>query len=143
MATDSCEAITPFRLETIYRTNQHSAYNSGRITQQKSVANNRPYWRYNSVIDRQTTSGCISLNGRVARADDPFCGDNYPPRHYRCRGSVTSLSEREFKRDGYTLGMPEGIEPAKGFGGQPDAGFSPDLSQYDKKLAKQYEKAVK
>ncbi len=138
--------FTPFRLETIYRANTQSAYNAGRIIEQKRVVALRPWWQYNSVIDKQTTSGCQQLNGKVFRHDDPIWANNYPPRHFRCRGSVSSLSEREMKRDGLEPSSGadfQGIEPVQGFGGQPDAGYKPDLSKFDASLVKEYKKGMK
>lgn len=138
--------FTPFRMETIYRTNTHSAYNAGRIIKQKQVVSTRPWWRYNAVVDKQTSSGCNGLDGKVARYDDPFWSSNYPPRHYRCRGSVSTLSDRELKRDGYEVASSEelaNIQPAHGFGGQPDAGYKPDLSKFNSGLVKEYKKGLK
>lgn len=138
--------FTPFRMETIYRTNTQSAYNAGRIIKQKEVVSTRPWWRYNAVIDEKTTSGCNGLDGKVARYDDPFWSSNYPLRHHGCRGSVTTLSDRELKRDGYEVASSEELakfQPADGFGGQPDAGYKPDLSKFDKGLVKEYKKGLK
>lgn len=139
------QILTPSRLSLIYQTNLQTAYNAGRIAQQKDVAKLRPYWQYNSVVDSSTTDGCKQINGVTLRYDDGFWANNYPPRHFRCRASVTTLSERELKRDGIELSNSKEynkVEPVDGFGGQPDAGYYPDKTKYDKKLFNQFEKLL-
>jgi len=136
--------LAPYRLENIYRINTQSAYNAGRITQQKRVAKKRPYWQFNAVVDGSTTQGCRGLSGKVARYDDPFWANNYAPRHFACRSTVSTLSEAEIERDGIEITSSEYLskfEPAKGFDGQPDAVYKPDLSRFDKSLVKAYKKS--
>ena len=144
-SAEDSKKLTPSRLYLIYQTNLQTAYNAGRVAQQKEVAKARPYWQYNSVVDGSTTDGCKGLNGVTLRYDDPFWNNNYPPRHFHCRASVTTLSERELKRDGIELTNPKDVakvEPLDGFGGQPDAGYVPDKTKYDAKLFKTFEKLL-
>ena len=135
----------PWRVQTIYRTNMQSAFQAGRISNQKAVASSRPFWRYVSVVDRNTTSGCNELQGTVLRYDDPFWKNNYPPRHYNCRALVQTLSESQMERYGYSLADSEAMKdvaPAKGFGGQPDGGYMPDKKDFDKKLFNEFNKLM-
>ena len=80
--------FTPFRMETIYRTNTQSAYNAGRIIKQKEVTSTRPWWRYNAVIDKQTTSGCNGLDGLDRRV-----APNEVLRHEVPWSAVTSATQ--------------------------------------------------
>jgi len=138
--------ITSARLKLIYRQNAQNAFQAGRITAQKKTIALRPWWQYNAVIDGNTTQECSQLDGKVFRADDTFWLNNYPPRHMGCRGGVTTLSDRDMQREGIVASEGKDfadVQPAPGFDSQPDAGFMPDLSKYDKQLAKSYTKAKK
>lgn len=94
---------SPHRLATIYRQNLQTALNVGRYEGMMDVAEKRPYWQYSSVVDNRTTGLCRSLDGKVYRHDDAFWTVFYPPNHWRCRARVSSLSERELKRDGLSV----------------------------------------
>lgn len=143
--TTDTTPLTPWRLNTIYRTNMQSAYSSGRFNRQMEVVDKRPFMEFDAVVDLNTTQGCLELNGIVLRYDDPFWINNYPPRHYRCRSSVSTLSKREIERDGIVITDPtevDGVMPQKGFEGTPDNSFIPDKKNYDKKLWNEFESSL-
>lgn len=85
-----------YYLQNIYRTNLMSAYNTGRKEQQISNVESAPYWLFDAVGDERTSDICLSLNGKIYRADNPVWDDIYPPLHYGCRSGVISLDEGEF-----------------------------------------------
>lgn len=76
------QRIAPWRLDTIYDTNLQTAYSVGRYEQQMEVAEQRPLWQYNAVIDEVTTPECEELNGVVYHYDHPFWDEWYPPNHF-------------------------------------------------------------
>lgn len=47
-----------------------------------------PYLEYDAIIDGRTSKICISLNGVLLPADDPFWNQYYPPNHFNCRSTV-------------------------------------------------------
>ncbi len=89
-----------WRIDNIFRTNIQTAYNVGRYKQMMAVVDSRPYWRYSAINDSRTRPTHAALNGKVFRADDPFWDTWYPPNGFRCRCGVTTLSDREMRRDG-------------------------------------------
>ena len=95
------KTLRPWRLDNIFRTNIQTAYNVGRYKQMMDVAEDRPYWRYSAVNDRKTRLAHAALHGKVIRSDDPFWDKFYPPNGFRCRCSVSCLSDREMQRKGY------------------------------------------
>lgn len=91
---------TPWRLETIYRTNLQSSFNAGRMERQQKTERFRPLLEYIAVLDKRTRPSHSALDGKVVPASDPFWGDFYPPNGFNCRCRVQSLSEAEARRDG-------------------------------------------
>ncbi len=77
--------LTPWRLETIFRTNIQSAYSAGRYKQMLEVAPDRPYWRYVAVMDNRTRPAHAAMHGKVYRFDHPFWSKWTPPNGYNCR----------------------------------------------------------
>jgi SPP1 gp7 family putative phage head morphogenesis protein len=107
-AENGWEPMAGFRLDTIFRTNIQTAYSVGRYGQMMDVADIRPFWRYWAVNDGRTRPVHKALHGRVIRCDDPFWDTFYPPNGFRCRCTVTSLSEKQMAQKGLTA---ETIKP--------------------------------
>ncbi|RYU41902.1 phage head morphogenesis protein [Aliivibrio finisterrensis] len=86
----------PYWLELHYRNNMMTAYNSGRWTQ---VANNDlvQYLVYSSVMDSGTTELCRHLDDVAKPKNDAFWETYYPPNHHKCRGTVSPMSEKQYK----------------------------------------------
>lgn len=84
---------SPWRLQTIYRTNLQTAYMAGRWQSQIENVDDRPYWQYESILDGKTRPSHRAMNGKVFRYDDPFWQSYYPPNGWGCRCRVTALSE--------------------------------------------------
>ncbi|MDA3978479.1 phage minor head protein [Gallibacterium sp. AGMB14963] len=98
---------TPWRLNTIYRTNVQAAYSAQRYQQQRDNALHRPYWQYSAVGDSRTRPSHAALNGKVYRYDDPFWRTFYPPNGFNCRCSVIALSQRQVDKENITVETAE------------------------------------
>ena len=101
-------AMTPYRLETVYRTNMQSAYMAGRYKAQLENADARPYWTYVAVLDGRTRGSHAAMHNRTFRYDDPIWQVWYPPCGYRCRCRVVARSAHEVEADGIALSSGEG-----------------------------------
>lgn len=125
-------ALTPWRLELIYRNNVQSAYMSGRYKQMIENAHRRPFWLYDAVDDRRTRPTHAVHDGVVRRFDHPFWDVWMPPNGHLCRCSVRALSERQLRRRGLeeeTQGTS--WKPDEGFGYNPGQEFwQPDLTRF-------------
>jgi SPP1 gp7 family putative phage head morphogenesis protein len=111
---------SPWRLETIFRTNLQTGYMTGRYRGLKATAATRPFWQYLAVMDKSTRPAHAALHGRIFRADDPIWGKIYPPNGFNCRCRVRSLSESELAR----YGLKDKVEKTSG-GAVLDATGSP------------------
>ena len=144
------QGLTPYRLDTIFRTNVQTAYQVGRYQQMKApeVVESRPYWMYDAVNDGGTRPSHRAMDGMVRRHDDPIWDLWYPPNGFRCRCKAISLSAAAVARRGLKIAegdLPQRIdtstgeilqmEPDKGFKSNPAADpWEPDLSRYDSGL---------
>lgn len=155
---------SPWRLDTIYRTNMSTLYSAGRWAEQRANIDDRPYWMYVAIRDSRTRQSHLALHGLVFRADDPFWQSFYPPNGWRCRCSVVALSADDVRRRGLSVGfaasrldtsmrlvsektgelkevatfrLPSGktISPDVGFSYNPGHGYAPDLVRYGGSLA--------
>lgn len=132
------DGATPYRLETIYRTNVQSAYMAGRYAQMMRAVKLRPYWQYSAVADGRTRPAHLALHGKVYPADHAFWGTWYPPNGFRCRCTVKSLSKRQVQARGLAVEseIPTVLdEQAHGIPGlgtvsmAPDKGFSGNVGR--------------
>ena len=104
----SAQLGSPWRLQTIYRTNLQTAYMAGRYAEQLANVEDRPYWQYVAILDGRTRPSHRALNGKVFRYDDPFWQSFYPPNGWGCRCRVTALSEGNLRRGGLQVTNSEG-----------------------------------
>jgi len=154
---------SPWRLNTIFRTNMMSSYNAGRWKAFQENKELRPYLQYISLNDDIARPEHKKLHEKVFHADDPFWNTHYPPNGYRCRCRVRALTADQVESKGLTVEQgtgkmeakadPEtGIQqtfykdPSTGELISPDLGFSnnpgqalwtPNLSDYDSDILTQ------
>lgn len=108
--------LTPWRLETIYRTNLQTAYSAGRYQQMLEVAPARPYWQYHAILDSRTRPRHAAMNGKVYDYRHPIWSTWYPPNGFNCRCFVSTLSKRQMAERGLK-------ESTTGVDVQPDEGW--------------------
>ena len=148
------KGLTPFRLDTIFRTNIQTAYMTGRYKQMKSpdVVSERPYWLYSAVNDSATRPSHMAMNGIIRRFDDPIWEEWYPPNGFRCRCKVIALSKEAAQRRGLKVDQGQtdeyidkntgeilSLTPDKGFNHKPGVDdWSPDLTKYDNDVKKMF-----
>lgn len=130
--------------ETVFRNAAQRAYNAGRWQQmnEPDVAQFRPYFMYDAVLDSRTTELCRSLDSTILPADHPFWKTHVPPLHHRCRSGIRNLRRREAERRGITELPPE-LEPEEGFGLAPEPDkdiWTPDPAKHDARLVRELER---
>ena len=91
---------SPWRLDTIFRTNMSVLYSAGRWAEQMENVDDRPYWMYTGINDSHTRKSHLALHGLVLRYDDPFWQAFYPPNGCRCRCGVIALSAADVRARG-------------------------------------------
>ena len=96
------------RAEFLLRTHGFQAYAVARHQQQMSVAQDFPYWKYETVGDSRVRPGHAALDGKVLRADDPWWKTHYPPWDWGCRCIVIAIDEDDAEEIGIT---PQGQMP--------------------------------
>lgn len=85
---------TPFRLDTIFRTNVFSSYTIGQLEQLDQVKDRFPLWRYLAILDSRTRPLHRELNGKIF----PVGEGPIPPIDFNCRCSMQPLHELEVSR---------------------------------------------
>jgi len=90
------------------------------------------------IDDSRTSDICEELIDVVLPADHPFVASHQPPLHHNCRTDVVAITEDEARELGIDEMSPD-VEPSEGFGGDPLAGWEPDLSTRPAELASIYE----
>jgi SPP1 gp7 family putative phage head morphogenesis protein len=97
--------LSPYRIETIFRTNLQSAYQAGRYRQltEPAVMAALPYWRYVAVLDGSTRPEHAALHGKIYPANHPFWKTWYPPNGFNCRCTVVAVSKRQIEANGWQV----------------------------------------
>ncbi|MEZ4395041.1 MAG: phage minor head protein [Polyangiales bacterium] len=88
------DAASPL-LQTIFRTNVQSSFNSLRYQRMAADTEARPYWRFTAVLDNRTSAPCVSCHGTTLEASDLWWVTHWPPLHHRCRSTVLPLTADE------------------------------------------------
>lgn len=100
---DESEIILPKHyLDNVFRTNIQSAYGHGRWQQQQKNKDKRPYLMYSAINDSRVRPAHLALNRIVLPIDHPFWLTYYPPLGFRCRCTVTALTEKQALKYGVT-----------------------------------------
>lgn len=159
--TETIQAGSPWRLDTIFRTNTSTLYSAGRWESQIQDTS-RPYWMYVAVRDLRTRPAHTKLNGQCLPASHPFWQSFYPPNGWGCRCSVIALTAAEVKARGIVISGYQGAlgeslrqvsaagemkpvatwtvngkttSPDAGFSYNPGAAYRPDLAKYQGDIA--------
>ena len=110
--------------ENVYRTNVQTAYNAGRAIGYEAVP---PIaLELVGINDARQTAVCRRLTQPPVRRlyTDEFWRTHWPPFHFGCRTTVRAIYDTQELEEHPVTGVPEGEEPAKGFGRYPVTGGS-------------------
>ena len=102
-----------WRTRVIYDTNIRTAYSAGHWQQMQAAKRMRPYGRYTHGQSIDPRELHLAWHGKVVPLDDPWWNYRWPPNGWGCKCSVTSVSERELERYGWTVEHPEPDETVK------------------------------
>lgn len=88
---------TPFRLETIVRTNLNEAYNQGRKDAFKDSVNEGFIigYFYSAIIDGRQTAICDFLDEKILPVNDPRTDKLIPPNHFNERSTIVPVTRDE------------------------------------------------
>ena len=81
-------ALSPWRWETIFRTNATAASAAGRWTQIRELGDAVVALEYVTIEDTRTTTTCAALSGLVAAVGSDVWRAYLPPNHHACRSTV-------------------------------------------------------
>jgi len=86
--------VSPYRIETMMRTNTTGAFNNGRVAMgyDKDLKDYIVAYQYSAVIDDRTTPVCMELDGKIIRKDDPDFDRFVPPQHFNCRSILVPVT---------------------------------------------------
>lgn len=102
---------SPWRLETIFRTNMQTSYAVGQwqeIAEQSDIA---PFLMYDAIDDFRTRPLHASWDRKVLPVSSAWWKTHYPPNGWNCRCGVIQLDATEVKR----LGLAQSEPPNDGF----------------------------
>ncbi len=102
-----------WRTRVIYDTNIRTAYSAGHWQQMQAAKRMRPYGRYTHGQSIDPRELHLAWHGKVVPLDDPWWNYRWPPNGWGCKCSVTSVSEKELERYGWTVEHPEPDETIK------------------------------
>lgn len=109
-----------WRTRVIYDTNVRTAYSAGHWQQMQETKKLRPYGRYVHGQSINPREQHLAWHGKIVPLDDPWWNYRWPPNGWGCKCSVTSVSERELERNGWTVSYPEPDETIKVMLNTPD-----------------------
>lgn len=87
------EALSPYRLETIVRTNATDAYNEGRLiaARDPDIKEFMQGMQYSAILDDRTTEICKHLDNSIIPMDEPALDKLVPPNHFNCRSVLVPV----------------------------------------------------
>lgn len=88
-------AVSPFRLETIARTNYNTFYNQGRIVsfQQSAKRGIVTHYQFSAILDDHTSEICEETQGTVIPANSETLSVINPPLHFNCRSILLPITK--------------------------------------------------
>lgn len=129
--TDTIRDLSRQRLETVYRTNMASVYNTS-TRYNAATSRTTPYLMFSAVGDSRTRQSHQELDGVIKPADDPFWNRYTPPLGYNCRCSIIPLTAEEASERGVSTER-DFPPPDRGFGSSEQLGdVSSSVSQQAK-----------
>lgn len=122
---------SPWRLETIFRTNMQTAYAAQAWEEIASQSDLAPFLMYDAVDDFRTRPQHRAWDGKVLLTTDPWWETHYPPNGWNCRCGAIQLSADQLSamglsptpapkdgsyrwsnpRTGIVTSVPNGIDP--------------------------------
>lgn len=138
---------SPWRLETIFRTNMQSAYAVGQWQEIIGQADVAPYLMYDAVDDFRTREQHRLWDNIILPVNHPWWQTHFPPNGYNCRCNTIQLDKEEIEalglsitttipsgnykwtnpKTGQVLTIPKGIDP--GFDRNPGASYVAHLNK--------------
>lgn len=100
---DTPKEFTPWRVETIFRTNIQTAYQAGRLKQMEDQVERFPYWEYDAVMDSRTRPTHAAMDGKIFPADHSFWDTWYPPNGFNCRCTVHAVHKQVMEEESLTV----------------------------------------
>ena len=96
--------LSPYHLETVFRTNSANGYGAGRLTIMNRLGDDEfPYRQVLAVGDNRTRDAHMELDGYVAEANDPVWSWLRTPFSYNCRCKISPVHIDEgLTPSGYT-----------------------------------------
>lgn len=87
-------------VETVFRTNLMSAYNSGHMDGMFDPLINDliPAVQFMAIIDGRTTEICRRMDGQIIKKDTAGYADLVPPLHYNCRSTIIGVWIDEWRQ---------------------------------------------
>lgn len=98
---------SPWRLETIFRTNMQTAYAAGAWQEIKAQQDLAPFLMYDAVDDFRTRPLHASWDRKVLPVKSGWWDAHYPPCGYNCRCGVIQLSGDEVEAMGLKVTRDE------------------------------------
>lgn len=86
------DPISPWHLNTVWRTNTAMAYSGGQIAQMAEVKDEFPFWRYVTAGDERVRTSHKELNEKIFRNGDY---EYWPPLDFNCRCDAILISRSE------------------------------------------------
>lgn len=102
---------SPWRLETIFRTNMQSAYAAGQWQEIQAAAEIAPFLMYDAVDDDRTRPWHAAWDNKVLPVTSSWWKTHFPPNGFNCRCGVIQLSADEVEGMGLQVSQKE---PAHG-----------------------------
>jgi len=114
VAAKKGEAIKPWHLETIIRTNFSTVYNDSRwvMMNHPDVIEFVPAYQYSAILDTRTRPSHAAMDGKIYPRDDPIWLRWKLPAGYSCRCYLVPVTSNH----PFTVSKPTNLQPDPGFG---------------------------
>jgi len=106
---------SPWRVDTIVRTNLQSAYMAQRWQAFQQLKQFRPYVQYVAVKDSRTRKTHMAMDGLVFSIDDKILNKIWPPNGFNCRCRMRALTKAQAERKGIAKNVKLDNFPDNGF----------------------------